>query len=427
MLILENIKLALAGLKANIMRTLLTMLGIIIGIASVIAIMTVGNSVTSEVSGSMQDLGANNLTVGVTAKALPAESTAEGLNFGSGQRRSMTSNDYITNDMIDDFREKYADNIKYITISSSVDSGTATNRDLYAYVSITGANNDYLAQNDIDLLAGRLFLDRDQDEARKVCLVSDYFVDNMFEGDKNAALGQPINVSVGNRYYTYYIVGVYKYDNSYSFSMASKKDTTTTLYLPLSTAKAQTHSEDGYTQIQIVTTTDTDNESFSKQVNYFFNVYYANNKYYEITVASMASLLESLTSMLNTISVALSIIAGISLVVGGIGVMNIMLVSITERTKEIGTRKALGATNASIRLQFITESIVICTIGGIIGIFLGLLMGAIAMKVMDATATPSLESILIAVGFSMLIGVFFGYYPANKAAKLNPIDALRYE
>ena len=113
--------------------------------------------------------------------------------------------------------------------------------------------------------------------------------------------------------------------------------------------------------------------------------------------------------------------------VGGIGVMNIMLVSITERTKEIGTRKALGATNGSIRLQFITESVVICLIGGIIGIIFGIVLGTVAVKLMGYEASVSLSSIVIAVGFSMAIGIFFGYYPANKAAKLNPIDALRYE
>lgn len=131
--------------------------------------------------------------------------------------------------------------------------------------------------------------------------------------------------------------------------------------------------------------------------------------------------------MLSTISVAISIIAGISLLVGGIGVMNIMLVSITERTREIGTRKALGASNGSIRLQFITEAIVICLTGGLIGIVLGLLLGTAATSLLGYEAAASMGSIVFSVGFSVLIGVFFGYYPANKAAKMSPIEALRYE
>ena len=138
-------------------------------------------------------------------------------------------------------------------------------------------------------------------------------------------------------------------------------------------------------------------------------------------------MLSSLTEMISTISMAIAVIAGISLLVGGIGVMNIMLVSITERTREIGTRKALGATNNSIRIQFIVESIVICIIGGIIGIILGVGIASIATNLLGFAVKPSVDGIVLSVTFSIFIGVFFGYYPANKAAKLNPIEALRYE
>lgn len=156
-------------------------------------------------------------------------------------------------------------------------------------------------------------------------------------------------------------------------------------------------------------------------------MYYARNENYEINVTSMKDMMEEMTKMLSTISIAISIIAGISLLVGGIGVMNIMLVSITERTREIGTRKALGASNGSIRLQFITEAIVICLTGGFIGIVLGLLLGTAAASLLGYEAAASMGSIVFSVGFSVLIGVFFGYYPANKAAKMSPIEALRYE
>ena len=141
----------------------------------------------------------------------------------------------------------------------------------------------------------------------------------------------------------------------------------------------------------------------------------------------MESMLSSLTEMVDTISLAISVIAGISLLVGGIGVMNIMLVSITERTREIGTRKALGATNSSIRIQFIVESIAICVIGGVIGILIGIGIAAVATKLLGFSVSPSVDGMILSVTFSVLIGVFFGYYPANKAAKLNPIEALRYE
>lgn len=428
MLITENILVALAGLKSNVMRSLLTMLGIIIGIASVIAIMTVGNSITVMVNTQMQEMGANNLTVGVSAKSTSEESTTSGLRFGAGNRRSIDTDDYLTDDMIDSFMEEYGDNIKYTLLSTTVGSGTAIDGNLYAYVNVVGYNEDYMDYSNLDMLAGRSFIDKDYENAQKVCIVSDYFVNNMFDGSTADALGSAVEISINGKYYTYYIVGVYEYDDS-TWSSDSTEDTTTDLYIPYDTARNQLHTtNDGYASITLVTAIGVDSESFADTVESFFNtMYYSKNDDYEVTVTSMASMIESMTSMIGTIEIALAIIAGISLVVGGIGVMNIMLVSITERTKEIGTRKALGATNGSIRLQFITESVVICIMGGLIGIILGIALGSVAATYMGYSATVSVAAIIVAVGFSMAIGVFFGYYPANKAAKLNPIDALRYE
>ncbi len=427
MLVGENILLALAGLKSNIMRSLLTMLGIIIGIASVISIMTVGNSITVMVNTSMQEMGANNLTVGVSAKSTSEETTSSGMHFGAGNRRSMDSDDYITEDMLSSFEEEYGDHIKYTLLSESVGTGTAMDQDAYAYVNITGYNEDYVTYSDLDLLAGRTFIDTDYSDSKMVCMVSNYLVNNMFGGDVAKAVGSSIEINMNDKYYTYYIVGVYEYDSSYSSD--SDEDTTTDMYIPLSTAKVLNHTQtEGYSSFTLVTTTDTDNDTFMTTVdNYFNNNFYSNNEDYEVTVSSMADLMESMNSMISMIELALAIIAGISLLVGGIGVMNIMLVSITERTKEIGTRKALGATNGSIRLQFITESVVICILGGILGIIIGVVLGSVAVTYMGYSASVSLVSIIVAVAFSMGIGIFFGYYPANKAAKLNPIDALRYE
>lgn len=167
---------------------------------------------------------------------------------------------------------------------------------------------------------------------------------------------------------------------------------------------------------------------FEKEIeNYFNQQYYGENENFQIMAFSNQTMIKGMSQMMSTIKLAISAIAGISLLVGGIGVMNIMFVSITERTREIGTRKALGATNDSIRLQFIMEAIVICVIGGAIGIVLGLSIGFAVTTLLHYKGTASAGAISVCVLFSVVFGLFFGYYPANKAAKMNPIEALRYE
>ncbi len=417
----ENARLAWSGLLANKMRSLLTMLGIIIGIASVIAILTVGDGMTGAVYGSMGSLGANNIEVYVRVKEQ---------SDGSYVYVDYSEGDYITDEMLDALRARYPGAIGSIALYESMDSGKVQRGSDYANVSMMGCNAEMLATQSIDVIAGRNFLDRDIERARHVAIVSDKLVNNMFGGDFNAALGQEVVVYTQNSgIYSFTVVGVYRYETNSMMGAgnASEKDITTGLYIPISTAKRLTHSDPGYYDILLATTQGVDNVTFTDQIVSFLNQYYANNQYFEVAAYSMESMLKELNSMLGTITLALSVIAGISLLVGGIGVMNIMLVSVTERTREIGTRKALGATNGQIRSQFVVESMIICLIGGAIGMVLGGVLGYAGSSLLGMPGLPSFSSIAVSVGFSLGIGLFFGYYPANKAAKLDPIEALRYE
>ena len=244
------------------------------------------------------------------------------------------------------------------------------------------------------------------------------------------ALGQRITLEINETLYSFYVEGVLKYSdtNFYGgFGGTSDDDITTDIYLPMDVAQTISGSSAGYSSFIVVASAGTDVTKFLDTVGSYFSSYYTHNDTWTVTTSSISSFIQEYKNMMSTVSLGISAIAAISLLVGGIGVMNIMLVSVTERTREIGTRKALGAPNSAIRMQFITESIVLCSIGGIIGMLLGTALGAVLSKVMQAPARPDPAAILIAVGFSMAIGIFFGYYPANKAAKMDPIEALRYE
>jgi putative ABC transport system permease protein len=424
-MLLENIKLALSGLAANKMRTFLTMLGIIIGIASVIAIMIVSDAMNKSTMSSMGDMGANVINVYIEQKTNSSDGSSSGTST-----RPMKNKDYFSEKMMVDVLREFKGQIKGISLTKSLGTMKVTNHKKYANIDLTGGNSTAISEKHLKMLSGRAFTSEDYEGAKKVAMVSDRYVNNMFAGDRNKALGQTVEVVIGNKYYSYTIIGVYEYtqtDNGYS-SGTSQKDVQTVCYIPLVTAMQQSKANGLYDNFDAITADGADSDSLSTSIaNYLIEHYYKDNDAYQPYAYSMKAQIQEMQKMLGTQKMAFMAIGAISLLVGGIGVMNIMIVSITERTREIGTRKALGATNGSIRLQFITEAIVVCVLGGVIGIAAGMGFGLIASKVLGYSGTPSVLGTIACLLFSMAFGVFFGYYPANKAARLNPIEALRYE
>jgi len=427
MLFWENVRLALTSLAANKSRAFLTMLGIIIGIASVIAIMTVGNSLNASVSESMVSMGANNITVYITEKTVETDEREDGTVFGTVKRNvNITEDDYITDDMIFDLLDEYPDEVKAVSVTETVGSSDIKAAGETLTLDVSGVSRGYFIANNIELTAGRYISLDESTGAKAVIMVSSGFVDDAYDGDYKEALGKELTLSLNSVDYTFTIVGVYDDSDSTSGMGAFMTSNSTSAYIPQTLAKDIMHTKN-YTQVAFVASEGVDCDRLATKIKNFMNGFYRTSDTIEVNAFSMASMVSVFSSMMSTLTLAISIIAGIALLVGGIGVMNIMLVSITERTREIGTRKALGATNTSIRIQFITESMIICLIGGIIGVALGVGGGMLAAKLLGYAATPSLKSIVGSLAFSLAIGLFFGYHPANKAAKMNPIEALRYE
>ena len=506
MFIKENIMLAIAGLKSNKMRALLTMLGIIIGIASVIGVVSVGNAMTSSLTSSMASMGATNITVNVQEKSSTStssttsknstnsssqknsngtqtkNSTKNSSNSGTQSKNGQSSNkeqanvgaqqggasqggggapaggggipaggamraasgggmpggfgrqgksssstkdtDLMTMQQINDLETEFSDKISALSVSENGDSGKVKNSTTYANISTVGTNIGYKDVKNLEISEGRYLLQNDIDGAKDVAIVSDKLVSKIFGSED--PINQQIKVYTSSAIHTYTIIGVYKYKASGGNRTTSDENLTTDIYVPVTVTK-KTATNKNYQTFTIKAKDGVDVQSFTTELSSYLSKLYEKNTKFEAQASNMESMLESMTTMMTTVALAISAIAGISLVVGGIGVMNIMLVSVTERTREIGTRKALGAKSGHIKMQFIVESIIICSIGGLLGIALGLSLGAVGSKVMGYATAVSPVVILISFSFSMFIGVFFGYYPAKKAAELDPIEALRYE
>ena len=421
MFLKENISLALAGLKSNKMRAALTMLGIIIGIGSVIAIVSIGDALTLNVKDTMSSMGASGIYVYVSKSD---NDSIYSQMSGNGSDK-IDDSDLLSQEQIDEIQTKFADKTAAIGFWSNDVMGKAQDHRLYANVDVLGCNPGLAQVTSVKVTSGRFLQDKDIARGRHVAVVSDRFVSNMFPAGKDP-LGKEVDVTTDDSIQTYTIIGVYNYQSTGMMGSGASKDITTVMYIPISVAQ-ETAENKNYSHFELIPKDPDNTEALTKELNVYCKKFYANNTKYTCSAYNMENMVSMMSSMLGVLSIAVAAIAAIALVVGGIGVMNIMLVSVTERTREIGTRMALGARSGAIRMQFIVESVIICLIGGIIGVAGGIGLAALGVHLLNMKFVISVPTILISVAFSMLIGVFFGYYPAKKASQLDPIEALRYE
>lgn len=391
---LELFILALQALRTNLIRTILTMLGVIIGIASVIIIISLGEGATQSIVDDISSFGANILTV------------SAGRNFrGPGGGGSTV--DTLAEDDVESLA--LLDNVQAATGLVSTNKQLSYDSTTSQY-SITGAEDNYQEIHDLSFSQGSFFSDSQVATRSKVVVLGDEVATEFF-GEDTEVVGETIKIDGKN----FRIVGVITDSSS--------------VIAPITTVQKVLLSQNYLNSIELLTTDSDLVETMSDNVENLLllrhDIDNANNA--DFTIRSSQEMIDSVSSVTGTMSGMLAGIAAISLVVGGIGIMNIMLVTVTERTKEIGLLKAIGAKKSNILLQFLIESVVVTLLGGVTGMLLGIGVTFVASSMLSIPFVVSLSSILLAIGVSATVGVVFGWYPAKQAAQLQPIDALRYE
>ena len=395
---IQSFKLALRSIWSNKVRSLLTMLGIIIGVASVIILVSLVNGYMSYMMSSFASMGANQINIRLT-------------NLSS--RYATVEQMY---EFYDDHPEIFSQMTPQVTVSASVKYGG----DTMDSTSVTGVSEQYLDMIDDDLTAGRFLSYSDISARQKVAVLGYYTASSLF-GSAAKAVGERILISG----YGYTVIGVVERQTKEGQKLEDGGDDDK-VYIPYTTAVRIARS--GIPSNYIFATVDTKAETTdtaTELLKEFLKGIYRSDSLYRIT--AMSSMLDSMNEMIAQMSLLLGGIAGISLLVAGVGVMNIMLVSVTERTREIGIRKALGARPGVILQQFVLEAIVTSVLGGLIGIGLGSGVCILVSQFVDFDAPPTFSAIAVSFSVSVMIGLIFGYMPARRAASLNPIDALRSE
>jgi putative ABC transport system permease protein len=404
---LQTIKIALRALRTNKMRSFLTMLGIIIGIAAVIAMMAVGSGASYVISQQIASIGSNIILV------IPGSTTSGGLRTGGGAQ-TLTSDDVkaIMN-------ECPSVSLAAGTVRSS---GQVVYGNLNWSTVIMGVTPEMFEIREWPETAGRSITQQDVDSAGKVCLLGQTVADNLFGS------ADPVGSIVRIKKIPFTVIGVLERKGQ----SPQGTDQDDTVFVPLRTAQrnlVRSQHTNNIGALMVKAKSEALLGKAEEEINSLLNQRHriTNGKESDFSTRNLSEILAVAEQSSKAMSLLLGAVASISLIVGGIGIMNIMLVSVTERTREIGIRMAIGARKNDILLQFMTEAVMLTLIGGLIGIALGAAGATIVSKMLSWPTLISIQSISVAFFFSGAIGIFFGFYPARKAAGLNPIDALRYE